>query len=30
MEKEKFNHDEFYKFASLDDIAGIVTEEGVM
>lgn len=30
MEKEKFNYDEFYKFASLDDIAGIVTEEGVM
>ena len=30
MEKEKFNYDEFYKFASLDDIAGIITEEGVM
>lgn len=30
MEKEKFNYDEFYKFANLEDIAGIVTEEGIM
>lgn len=30
MEKEKFNYDEFYKFASLDDIAGIVTEEEIL
>lgn len=30
MEKEKFNYDEFYKFASLDDIKGIVTEDGLI
>lgn len=28
MEKEKFNYDEFYKFATLEDIAAIITEDG--
>lgn len=28
MEEEKFNYDEFYKFASLDEVEGIITEEG--
>lgn len=27
MEKEKFNYDEFYKFATIDEITGIITEE---
>ncbi|WP_297637490.1 DeoR/GlpR family DNA-binding transcription regulator [uncultured Clostridium sp.] len=30
MEKEKFNYEEFYKFASLEEIAGIITEEGII
>lgn len=29
MEKEKYNYDEFYKFAKIDDIEGIITEEGI-
>lgn len=29
MEKEKYNYDEFYKFASLKDITSIITEEGI-
>ncbi len=28
-EDEKFNYDEFYKFASISDISGIITEKGV-
>lgn len=28
MEEEKFNYDEFYKFASFDEVEGIITEEG--
>lgn len=28
MEEEKFNYDEFYKFATLDEIEGIITEVG--
>lgn len=28
-EKEKFNFDEFYKFSTLDDIDGIITEENI-
>lgn len=27
MEKEKYNYDEFYKFARIDDIDGIITED---
>ena len=27
MEEEKYNYDEFYKFAKLDDVSGIITEE---
>lgn len=30
MENEKFNYDEFYKFATLDEITGIITENGVL
>lgn len=30
MEKEKFKYDEFYKFATLEEIEGIVTEEGII
>lgn len=30
MEKEKFNYDEFYKFATLEEIEGIVTEDEVI
>lgn len=30
MEKEKFNYDEFYKFAKLDEIEGIVTEDEII
>lgn len=29
-EKEKFNYDEFYKFAKLEDITGIITEEKII
>ncbi|MGL5315145.1 MAG: DeoR/GlpR family DNA-binding transcription regulator [Peptostreptococcaceae bacterium] len=29
MEKEKYNYDEFYKFAKIEDIDGIVTEEDI-
>lgn len=29
-EKEKFNYDEFYKFATLNDITGIITEEAII
>ncbi|MHC1748720.1 MAG: DeoR/GlpR family DNA-binding transcription regulator [Cellulosilyticaceae bacterium] len=29
-EKEKFNYDEFYKFADLEEITGIITEEGLL
>lgn len=29
-EDEKFNYDEFYKFASISDIAGIITENGIV
>ena len=29
-EKEKFNYDEFYRFAKLEDIAGIITEDEIM
>ena len=27
MEEEKYNYDEFYKFAKLDDVSGIITED---
>ncbi|WP_270642021.1 DeoR/GlpR family DNA-binding transcription regulator [Paraclostridium sordellii] len=30
MENEKFNYDEFYKFATLDEITGIITEGGIV
>ncbi|MEG1131685.1 MAG: DeoR/GlpR family DNA-binding transcription regulator [Romboutsia sp.] len=30
MENEKFNYDEFYKFATLEEITGIITEEEVI
>ena len=30
MEKKKFQYDEFYKFATLDDITAIITEDDVM
>lgn len=30
MEKEKFNYDEFYKFATIEDISGVITEEEAM
>lgn len=30
MENEKFNYDEFFKFASIKDISGIVTEKGIL
>ncbi|MGL4912832.1 MAG: hypothetical protein ACRC3Y_10440 [Romboutsia sp.] len=26
MESEKFDYDEFYKFASLDEVSGVITE----
>ncbi len=26
METEKYNYDEFYKFAKLDEVTGIITE----
>lgn len=30
MEDEKFNYDEFFKFATLDDITGIITENKII
>jgi DeoR family transcriptional regulator, fructose operon transcriptional repressor len=30
MEKEKFNYDEFYKFAKIDDIIAIITEDEII
>lgn len=30
MESDKFDYDEFYKFASLDEITGIITETGIL
>lgn len=30
MEKEKFNYDEFYKFATLEEITAIITEDRVI
>ncbi len=30
MENEKFNYDEFYKFATIDDITGIITENEII
>lgn len=30
MEKEKFHYDEFFKFAHLSDITGIITEEDII
>ena len=30
MENEKFNYDEFYKFANLDEITGIITEDKII
>ena len=30
MEKEKFNYDEFYKFATLDEITAIITEDNII
>ena len=29
MEDEKYNYDEFYKFASIDEIAGIITQNKI-
>ena len=29
-EKEKFNYSEFYKFAKLEDMAGIITEDEII
>lgn len=30
MENEKFNYDEFFKFASITDISSIITEQGII
>lgn len=30
MEKEKFDYDEFYKFARLEELTGIITEDEIM
>lgn len=30
MENEKFNYDEFYKFATLEEITGIITEDEII
>jgi len=30
MEKEKFNYDEFYKFATLEEITAIITEDSII
>ena len=30
MEEEKYNYDELYKFAKLDDVSGIITEDRII
>ena len=30
MENEKFNYEEFYKFANLTEVAGVITEDKII